>query len=35
MSKRKFLIFPSLILAAAVFAWSSGDAFAQKKAKKP
>jgi len=34
MSKRKFLIFPSLILAAAVFAWSSGDAFAQEKGKK-
>jgi hypothetical protein len=31
MSKRKLLIFVSLILAVAVFAWTSGDAFAQEK----
>ncbi len=31
MSKNKFLIFMSLILAVAVVAWSSGDAFAQRK----
>ena len=34
MSRRKFLIFTSLILAVAVFAWSSGDALAKKKATK-
>jgi hypothetical protein len=31
MSKRKLLIFVSLILAVAVFAWTSGDALAQAK----
>ena len=31
MSKRKLLIFVSLILAIAVFAWTSGDALAQAK----
>jgi hypothetical protein len=34
MSKRKFLIFVSLILAVAVFAWTSGDALAQTKGTK-
>jgi hypothetical protein len=34
MSKRKLLIFVSLILAIAVFAWSSGDALAQEKGTK-
>jgi hypothetical protein len=34
MSKRKFLIFVSLILAVAVFAWTSGDALAQAKGAK-
>ena len=34
MSKRKFLIFTSMILAVAVFAWSSGNAFAQEKGTK-
>ena len=32
MSKGKFLIFLSLILAVAAFAWSSGNALAQEKA---
>jgi len=31
MSKHKFLIFMSLVMAIAVFAWSSGDALAQRK----
>jgi len=31
MSKRKFLILTSLILAIAFFAWTSGDALAQTK----
>ena len=31
MSKRKLLIFVSLILAVVVFAWTSGDALAQAK----
>jgi len=31
MSKRKFLIFTSMILAVAVFAWTSGDALAQQR----
>jgi len=31
MSKHKFLIFMSLILAVAVFAWTSGDTLAQTK----
>ena len=34
MSKRKLLIFVSLILAVAVFAWTSGDALAQTKGTK-
>ena len=34
MSKRKFLIFTSMILAVAVFAWTSGDALAQTKGTK-
>jgi hypothetical protein len=34
MSKRKLLIFTSLILAIAVFAWTSGDALAQEKGTK-
>jgi len=34
MSKRKLLIFVSLILAVAVFAWTSGDALAQEKGTK-
>jgi hypothetical protein len=34
MSKRKFLFFVSLILAIAVFAWTSGDALAQEKGTK-
>ena len=34
MSKRKFLIFISMILAVAVFAWTSGDALAQQEATK-
>ncbi len=34
MSKRKFLIFTSVILAVAVFAWTSGDALAQEKGTK-
>jgi hypothetical protein len=34
MSKRKLLIFVSLILAIAVFAWASGDALAQTKGTK-
>ena len=34
MSKRKFLIFISMILVVAVFAWTSGDALAQVKATK-
>ena len=34
MSKRKFLIFTSMILAVAVFAWTSGDALAQQKGTK-
>jgi hypothetical protein len=34
MNKRKFLIFISMILAVAVFAWSSGDALAQTKGAK-
>ncbi len=34
MSKRKFLIFASIILAVAVFAWTSGDALAQEKGTK-
>ena len=35
MSKQKFLIFMSLILAVAIVAWSSGDALAQTKGTKP
>ena len=35
MSKRKFLIFISMILAVAVFAWTSGDALAQEKGANP
>ena len=31
MSKRKFLVFTSMILAVAVFAWTSGEALAQQK----
>ena len=34
MSKRKFLIFMSLILAVTVVAWSFGDALAQEKGTK-
>ncbi len=34
MSKSKFLIFMSLILAVPVVAWSSGDALAQQKGAK-
>ena len=34
MSKHKFLIFMSLVMAIAVFAWSSGDALAQQKGTK-
>ncbi len=34
MSKRRFLIFMTMILAVAVFAWSSGDALAQGKGTK-
>jgi hypothetical protein len=34
MSKRKFLIFTCMILAVAVFAWTSGDALAQAKGTK-
>jgi hypothetical protein len=34
MSKRKLLIFVSLILAVAVFAWTAGDALAQEKGTK-
>jgi len=34
MSKRKLLIFVSLILAVVVFAWTSGDALAQEKGTK-
>ena len=34
MSKRKFLIFTCMILAVAVFAWTSGDALAQQKGTK-
>ncbi len=34
MSRRKFLIFMSLILAVAVVAWSFGDALAQEKGTK-
>jgi hypothetical protein len=34
MSKRKFLIFLSMILATVVFAWTSGDAVAQEKGTK-
>ena len=35
MIKRKFLIFMSLVLAVAIFAWSSGDALAQGQGPKP
>ena len=35
MSKSKFLIFMSLTLAVAIFAWASGDALAQEKGAKP
>jgi len=34
MSKRKSLIFTSVILAVAVFVWTSGDALAQEKGTK-
>jgi len=34
MSRRKFLIFVSLTLAVAVFAWTSGNALAQEKGTK-
>ena len=34
MSRHKFLVFMSLVLVAAVFAWSFGDALAAKKATK-
>jgi len=34
MSKGKFLIFMSFVLAVAVFAWASGDALAQEKGTK-
>ena len=34
MSKRKILIFISMILAVVVFAWTSGDALAQEKGTK-
>jgi len=34
MSKSKFLIFISLILAVSIVAWSSGDALAQQKGTK-
>ena len=34
MGKRKFLIFMSLVLAVAIFAWSFGEALAQEKSNK-
>jgi len=34
MSKSKFLIFTSMILAVVVFGWTSGDALAQQKGTK-